>query len=525
VGFLSWLHIHIVEQSSGISLLTYADKASITRLVCNVHPVLHNLQLDWRFIRNLNSRDSWNEYISLIKLGLLPRIRMTHPSPSKLLATLSPQETEHADGCEPHNVVFNPRHPVVVVLYDNHHRSPCFTVHNFRPHSYILKDLIFKKEFSHTGYATASWSPSGSYLLVKSEQYHKTELLLFAYCASTISLAELQGWTIDALPGTHSNNLWIDENSFLAYPATRVRGIVKRPARVHTVSDHGTRLTANIPFRSSCGPTNALESGRGMLQVLNEFHYSEISYCRGVPESGSLEFASHSCVHIMDRLQEDLLNLHFPGLVVDIIGCQNKAYILWKARADVAWSSQDVKATNEPNRCSEGSCHLGPFGARVFNPDSPPQKALLTVVDLEAKAFHWRSTCLEHFEERECGAHAMSPTRPYSDLNEYNRDLARNQPALSFTKHLLVIDPESWSRYDQTHLLHLHHSLDSEPLIIQRRVLFHPSKNAHAVLSCRGAFPIQIYSELFHFQDFQGLLKPRQSYQWRYIEDVYPDLQ
>jgi hypothetical protein len=522
VSYLTWLQLHILEQSSGIALLAYADGKSIARLVKTVHPVLGNPRLDCNFIRSLNSRDSWNEYISLITLCLLPRKRMTHPGPSKLLASLSHPETEHAEGYEPHNAIFNPTHPVVIVLYDNHQRSPCFTAHNFRPHSYILNDIIFRKQFAHTGYITASWSPDGSFLLVKSEEYHKTELLLFAYCAATISLTELEGWTIDSQPGTHSNNLWINENSFLAYPANRIAGVESTPARIHTVSEQGARLTADSPLYSIRNST----PNRGMLQVLNEFFYSEISHCKGVSESASQKVAAHSCVHIMNRLQEDVLNLHVPGLVVDLIGHNNKAYILWKARTDVAWGSQEIEATAEPDKCCRDSCHLGPFKSRELNPDSePPQSVILTVLNLETKAFHWRSTCLEHFESDVFRQRTYLAAHQYSDLKEYNRELARDQPALSFTKHLLVINPESWSRYDQTHLLHLHHSLNSEPLIVQRRVLFHPNKNAHAVLNCRGEFPINIYSEAFQFQDFQPPLRTGQNRQRRYIEDVYPDLQ
>lgn len=477
--FLTWIEMAFFEHCTGRSLLFFSRKKKI--------PAKSGLPkqdlLDWNFTRNLTGQAAWNELSTVVLLSTTPTEPRNHLGPSRLLAKLR-SETVGSSEIEVKTVVFNPQHPVVIVIYDDDNGQPCLSAQNFRPHSIKLKGEILFKKFDHTGYLTASWSPDGQYLIAQSICW-ENRLKLFRYDADSISMYELSNWNLKVRPGLHSSQLWTDSKSFIAY------GEPIEDLRLHTLTRKGLKMRIRTLRPASKG----LKS-RGHLKVLSNRFSCESSQCQHLLEGST---ACHSRLHLMTGKRLDAaLTLNLPGVLIDVAGKNDKCYILWRTRIDSAWESRLPTATSSSDP-DQNACPLGNAVEKTAGSD---RRVELTVLDLKTLTMTLRSTVVDGYSTiwiSEC--QRGGPMR-------WNEELSVSQSKISFTENLLVIDPEEWGRHDSTFVMHLRHRLSREPLRLLNKTFFHPLKNAHAVANGPG-YNVSIFENRLCFPNFERPLKSR----------------
>lgn len=483
------------EQCTGTSLVFFSDKKTIP----SAYEFPSYSVLDWNFVRRLSDRQAWNEILTTTLLATAdPTRSRSHVGPSKRLAKLQLEKVSNLEQLSVTAVVFNPAYPVVAVIYENNYCYPHFSIHNFRAHSFKLGTEVFVKSFDHSGYISVSWSPNGRYLLAHSSSWENV-ILLFRYDPKSISMYELTNWQLNTNSGLHSSNLWIGSKSFLAY-SEDFKG--NNALRTYRLSGKRLKLTA-----LQTGKIRDGQQKRGYLKVLSPRFYCETSLCENHKSASeeSAVVACHSILHLMSRDLQDLLRVIIPGVLLDVGGQDEKCYILWRTSAKADWRVKKLTISS-----SSESCPLGDFSAASRKSDL---RIELSVVDLKTLTLDPRSTLIDR-----CSS-IWSCER--SELMRYNETLSRFQPKISFTEHLLVVNPETWGRTNCTFVMHLRHRLVREPLLIVERAFFHPTKNAHAVVAkAPDKFPVSIFANRLCLPDFEEALKSKPAtLKWQYSSE------
>ena len=505
VVLLTWPEIAVFEQVSGLPLFTYCTRDTAKQLMMNQCQGEPALSVDWKHTRGLDVRNGWNELAIFTLLNNDLSNGSDGLGPSRALAELSLTRGELGSSfLTPFDAQFNPVHPIVFFIYDNDQRNPCLSIHNFRAPSASLSRTLFQKTFGHHGYINASWSPNGEFLLVLSEQLCKSSIHLFRYCNANLTISELSEFAQLVPSGSHSSQLWSGASSFIAIPEFKYVEGGKQPW-LHILSRKGRRLKIKRLCKRADHDGRSAKH-RGYLKALGNGYLSQTSLCWRPPKVFSSEQEEeepqpqHSVLHFLDRKNTNVLSVTLPGVLLDVAGKNDKAYIFWRERWDLKWNASDPVLDDSLCSFKPYHCILGKPSARDAGGFV---RFYLTVVDLARKRVDPRSTTV-----------ASLDSDPYQWEKKhylstcYHSGLTTAAPKIALTDRLIVLNYDDVPIRGLTGVLHLRHRLNREPLNFSERVVFHPNKNAHLRLGSPLRSPITVYSSKLLISDFEASIQP-----------------
>lgn len=527
VGLLTWQEAAFVSEIADIPLLHYASFADAQSCLNRSLPSSRAKSIDWKFLRSLSPQQTWNEKVIFTALNLLPLNSRKFLLPSVPLAEICHSGLSSAgrvSGLALKTVEFNPKHPILALVFENEHQKWCLSVHCYRTELPRLGDLLLHKSFDYFSNLTVSWSPGGTYLMAKIyEGLQESSITFFKYSARSGHLVQ------SPLPVLRFESHWVSSDTWLSdsrlllprCQATLVSDseldsdenleCTRKNSQdlwVHRIDRSGTRLTL---FRPKTDAPTKSTSELGFSKTLGNKFWCQTSFCNGSnTNSKSLLSEAHSIIHFRRsacKKRADF-SLHLPGLLLDVCGQNDAAFVLWKSLSGISWISSEPVIADYREYCSnektsKSTCALDQFSIQKTGGAKQKQKikgylesrVYLSELNLLTKKLIRQSAVADTL---------ITPGLRVGSHSSLLEDLCNDQPRLKLTDHLIAISARDCCLIsDHTLLIHRRHHLEVQPLSLQQTHFFHPSKNVFAKGSTYSGFPVTIFADLFRTPDFE----------------------
>ena len=348
ISYLRWTHVAVFMLLCHLDLRTSLTNLALLKLLRRGPGRLRNQSLDLslQHFRQIPTERFWNAVALLKRLYKYPSMPL---APGRVQVGQICKAWKHESYWKTgriRNVEFNPRHDVVALVHETlKDNSNFLSIHWY---GYNCRGRQFQ---NHKGQNSArlevSWSPEGSFLLLKSQYSKLTIINFFAVDVLNEELIYIKGLQLNTLPGKVTARLWLTDDSFI-FPGYEDPIRVSRPW-VYKINEGFGSLTIQQPQRSL--RKEHLQGlkllARGLLTALGNGFCCKASLCRVEGEREEVakdvkqqDTSVHSIIHFLDQNQAGLVDLAIPGILLALTGQGDLVYILYRENSQVTYEPE-----------------------------------------------------------------------------------------------------------------------------------------------------------------------------------------